>query len=77
MRCGAPLPLLEDRARQTERPEPNGRDRERRLHVGFGVFLLTLLGTLAISAFLMFVLGLPVFVVGAVLPLLWFGASRR
>lgn len=76
MRCGAPLPPR-DTALDTEGAEPRASSGERRLHVGLGVFLLTLAATLALSAVLMFVLGLPVLVVGAVLPLLWFGVRPR
>ena len=44
--------------------------------VGWGIFSLTLLGTLALSLFLTLVLGWPVFILGAFLPVLGFGWRR-
>ena len=75
MQCGTPLPPGE--AGQTRTTDDRENGGERRVRFGLGVFFLTLLGTLALSAFLMFVLGLPVFLVGAVLPLLWFTSGSR
>lgn len=73
MHCGAPLPA-DDSApappHSSESPVSGPR-------AGLGIFLATTLGTLALSAVLIFVLHLPVFLLVGVLPLVWFGAARR
>ena len=42
---------------------------------GINIFLLTLAGSLVLSCLLIAVFKLPIFILGAILPLLWF--SRR
>jgi hypothetical protein len=60
MECGRPLPYPVD-APAAERPSGTG----------FGAFGLSILGSLLLSAVLMFVFRLPVFLLFGFLPLLW------
>lgn len=60
MACGQPLPLDADFQTETRQPA-----------AGFGLFGLSLLGSLLISFVLMFVFKLPVLFLFGLLPLLW------
>lgn len=70
MRCGQRLA-----------DEPAGRDASDADKNGFrlagmSLFTLSILGSLLLSLILMTVFGLPVFIMAAFLPLLWFGRKK-
>lgn len=70
MNCGQPLV---DEHEEQEAPDDGGSGFR---VTGMSAFTLSILGSLFLSVILMTVFGLPVFILAAFLPLLWFSRKR-
>lgn len=68
--CGADLSRFSPVDPPTEPGPSAGRQ------TGWGTFALTLVASLALTVVLSLLLGFPVFILGAVLPLFWWGRRR-
>ena len=68
MACGDELKLVEAESKQTYKKGVNV--------AGLNLFMLSLLGSIALSLVLIFIFRLPVFFLAAFLPLLWAGRNK-